>query len=143
MNESNVKAVHLLGRLSRVEAIEQIRHARFLVFPSESYENFPMAIVEAYACGVPVIAAKIGSTAEIVHDGITGMTFTPGNAAELVDRVRWAIANPDLMEEMGRRARAEFEVKYNATRNYEMLMKIYELALGRRIPEPVALPEAA
>jgi glycosyltransferase involved in cell wall biosynthesis len=143
-DSKQIKGVYFLGQRPRSEALDQIRSARFLVFPSESYENFPMCIVEAYACGVPVIAAKIGSTAEIVHDGVTGMTFKPGNAQELLDRVQWAMEHPDLLEEMGRRARTEFEVKYTASRNYGMLMNIYALALGRRqIDEPLAVPEVA
>ncbi len=141
---NNVKEVEFLGMRPRPEVIEQIRSARFVVFPSESYENFPMTIAEAYACGVPVIAAKVGSTAEIVHDGITGLTFTPGNAEELQQRVEWAMEHPDLMEEMGRRARTEFEVKYSAKRNYGMLMNIYECAMRRKsVPEQVTAFEAA
>jgi glycosyltransferase involved in cell wall biosynthesis len=141
---NQIKGVEFLGLMPRAEVIEQIRSARFLVFPSESYENFPMAIAEAYACGVPVIAAKIGSTAEIVHDGVTGLTFTPGNAEELRRRVEWAMEHPDLMEEMGRRARTEFEVKYSAKRNYAMLMNIYERALiGKAVWEQLAVSEAA
>jgi glycosyltransferase involved in cell wall biosynthesis len=139
-----IKQVYFLGQLPRAEALEQIRSARFLVFPSASYENFPMSIVEAYACGVPVVAAKVGSAAEIVHDGVTGMTYTPGSAQELLDRVEWALEHPDLLEEMGRRARTEFEVKYTANRNYGMLMNIYALALGRKqTEEPLAIPEVA
>ena len=135
---NHVKKVSFLGLRPRAEVIEEIRSARFLVFPSESYENFPMTIAESYACGVPVIASNIGSTAEIVHNGVTGLTFTPGNAHELRQCVDWAIEHPEQMEEMGHRARAEFEAKYSAKRNYEMLMDIYECALGgKMIPEPV------
>jgi glycosyltransferase involved in cell wall biosynthesis len=141
---NDIKNVEFLGIMPRTEAIEQIRGSRFVVFPSECYENFPMAIAEAYACGVPVIAAKIGSTAELVREGVTGLTFTPANAEELSDRVKWAIEHPDLLEEMGRRARTEFEMKYSAERNYRMLMNIYETALNAKpVPEPVAVPEAA
>jgi glycosyltransferase involved in cell wall biosynthesis len=129
--------------LKRAEAIEQIRSARFLVFPSESYESFPMTLVEAYACGVPVIAAKVGSAAEIVHEGVTGLMFTPGVAHELLERVEWALEHPDLLEEMGRRARTEFEVKYSASRNYGMLMDIYNLALRGCHNEILAIPEIA
>lgn len=141
---NDVKGVEFLGLMPRAEVMKQIRSARFVVFPSESYENFPMTIAESYACGVPVIASKIGSTAEIVHDGITGLTFTPGNAEELHERVEWAVEHPDLLEEMGRRARTEFEVKYSAQRNYGLLMNIYDFALGgKTVREPVAAFEAA
>jgi glycosyltransferase involved in cell wall biosynthesis len=143
----SVGGVHVLGRMTRDQVFQQLSSARFLVFPSECYENFPMAVVEAYSCGVPVIAAHVGSTAEIVHNGITGRTFAPGNAAELSERLTWADANPDLMEAMGRRARTEFEVKYSAERNYRMLMDVYRQALDTRdAQQPVGtvpLPDAA
>ncbi len=140
----NVKNVEFLGQMPRSQVLEQIRAARCLIFPSQYFENFPMTIVEAYANGVPVIASDIGSVAEIVHDGITGVTFAPGNAAELASRMEWAISNPDLLEEMGRRARAEYEVKYTAKRNYEMLMNIYQHALRRKLqPQLKAAFEAA
>jgi len=139
-----IKNVHIHGLVPRSQVLEQIRSARFLIFPSESYENFPMAIVESLACGVPVIASNIGSTAEIVRDGISGLTFAPGNAMDLLDRVEWAISHPNRLQEMGRGARSEFEAKYSATRNYEMLMRIYKTALGEATAtEPFAVPEVA
>jgi glycosyltransferase involved in cell wall biosynthesis len=140
----HIDNVHFYGLKPRTEAMEQVRSARFVVFPSGSYENFPMAIVEAYAMAVPVIATSIGSTAEIVRDGVTGLTFKPGSAAELQSRVEWATEHPDLLQEMGRRARAEFEMKYSATRNYEMLIRIYQSVLGTMpVAEPLAIPEVA
>jgi glycosyltransferase involved in cell wall biosynthesis len=141
---NNINTVEFIGLRPRAEVIEQIRSARFVVFPSETYENFPMTIAEAYACGVPVIASKVGSTAEIVHDGVTGLTFTPGNADELRQRVQWATEHPDRMEQMGQRARAEFEAKYSAKRNYRILMDIYEIASDRKsVREQVPAFDAA
>ena len=70
--------VRFLGRLSREAVIAAMHQASFLVFPAECYENFPLAIAEAFACGVPVIATRLGAMAEIVADGRTGLHFAAG-----------------------------------------------------------------
>jgi glycosyltransferase involved in cell wall biosynthesis len=69
---------------------------------------------------------------EIVTDGRTGLHFTPGDADDLAAKVEWAWAHPEEMAAMGRAARAEYEAKYTAERNYEMLMEIYTKAIAAR-----------
>jgi glycosyltransferase involved in cell wall biosynthesis len=120
------------GRLSRDETIAAVKNACVLVFPSECYENFPMSIAEAFACGVPVICSRLGTMEEIVADGRTGLHFEPGDPEDLAAKVEWAWSHPREMEEMGRQARAEYEAKYTAERNYEMLMEIYAKAIAAR-----------
>jgi glycosyltransferase involved in cell wall biosynthesis len=121
--------VRFFGQLPREEVIAALKGARFLVFTSEWYENFPMTIVEAFACGVPVICSRLGAMKEIVADGCTGLHFTPGNADDLAAKVEWAWAHPEEMTAMGRAARAEYEAKYTAERNYTLLMEVYQRAL--------------
>jgi len=58
--------------------------------------------------------------------------FTPGDPEELAAKVEWAWAHPEEMAAMGRAARAEYEAKYTAERNYPMLMEIYQRVLGAR-----------
>lgn len=60
-----------------------VRDARFIVVPSECYENNPMSIIEAYAIGTPVVGADIGGIPEIVPEGVTGFRFESRNAADL------------------------------------------------------------
>jgi glycosyltransferase involved in cell wall biosynthesis len=69
---------------------------------------------------------------EIVEDGRTGLHFTPGDPQDLAAKVEWAWTHPAEMEAMGRAARAEYEGKYTAERNYPMLMEIYRKALGAK-----------
>jgi glycosyltransferase involved in cell wall biosynthesis len=88
-----------------------------------------MTIIEAYACGLPVIASRLGVMQEIVHDGRTGLHFTPGDADDLARKVEWAWAHPDEMRKMGQNARAEYEAKYTAERNYKMLIDVYQQAI--------------
>ena len=127
---SNVK---LMGRQPHPQVLTALKRARFLVVPSDCYEAFPLAVVEAFATGVPVVASCLGAMAEIVYDRRTGLLFEPGNAEDLADKVNWLWSHPDESEAMGREARQEFELKYTAEQGYQGLMAIYnELIRARR-----------
>lgn len=132
MQRLSLVGVRFDGRLDHDAALNRIRHSRFLIFPSECYENCPMTILEAFAAGVPVIAAKRGAAEEMVEDGRTGLLFEPGNSGHLAEILNWAWRNPEEMESMGRAARAEFDRKYEPARNIEVLEEIYERAIANR-----------
>jgi glycosyltransferase involved in cell wall biosynthesis len=127
------------GHVSREEISRLMKDSSFLIFPSRWYEGFPMTIAEAYACGTPVIASRLGAMAEIIDDGSTGLHFTPGDADDLARKVEWASAHPKEMRDMGRNARMEYETKYTAERNYKMLIDVYQQAIQEaRKPQPVS-----
>jgi len=107
--------------------------ARFLVWPSEGYyETFGLVAIEAFAFGIPVIASRTGAMAEIVANHQTGLHFTAGDSEDLASKVAWAWTHPNEMQVMGRNARCEYEAKYTAERNYEMLVDIYQRAMLNR-----------
>lgn len=119
-----------LGFLSRDEIIGKMRAAAFLIVPSVCYEQLPTTILEAYSSGLPVIASRLGALIDIVQDGVTGLLFDPGDAADLAAKISWARAHPEEMKRMGRAARAEYEAKYTPSINYQMLVEIYEDAIA-------------
>jgi glycosyltransferase involved in cell wall biosynthesis len=119
-----------LGYRTLDDIMARMRTAQFLVVPSICYENSPRTIVEAYSCGLPVIASRLGALVDIVKDGVTGLLFNPGDAADLAAKIAWAEWHPDQMHRMGRAARAEYEAKYTPQRNYKLLMDIYDDAIG-------------
>jgi len=129
LSQRNNPAIEYLGSKSRCHVLELIAYANFLVLPSCCYENFPVVIGEAFSLGIPVIASRLGAMAEIVEDGKTGLLFTPGDAEDLAAKVEWAWNHPAEMAEMGKAARREYEEKYTAERNYQMLMEIYQKAI--------------
>ena len=94
-----------------------------------------MTIVEAFACGLPVIASRLGTMGEVVEDGRTGLLFTPGDATDLAAKVEWARSHPLEMAEMGRAARNTFEASYTAPRNLELLVSVYHRAIDARRQE--------
>jgi glycosyltransferase involved in cell wall biosynthesis len=131
VNMQGLNGVEILGRRAHEEILQLMSHSRFLVFPSEWYETFGLTIVEAFACGLPVIVPRLGAMAEIVEHGRTGLHFEPGNAEELAASVEWAWTHEKELIDMGKNARLEYELKYTAERNYEMLMQVYDLAKQR------------
>ncbi len=122
----------VLGRTAPEAVATEMARAAFLVMPSESYETFGLVIVEAFCQGLPVIASRLGSMAEIVEDGVTGLHFTPGDAADLAAKVRWAADHPEDMRRMGANARRVYEEKYTPEENYKQLIAIYEQAIENK-----------
>jgi glycosyltransferase involved in cell wall biosynthesis len=122
--------IEYLGQISGTRVLEEMKGARFVIFPSELYENFPLTLCEAFACGVPVLASNIGAMQEIVANDETGIHFQAGNADDLAGKVLRAWTERDEMRRMGKRARIEFEDKYTAELNYSRLMEIYQSVLS-------------
>lgn len=120
--------IEFMGSRSRDEVLAVVGNALFQLVPSVCYEGFPMVVLEAFASGTPVIASRIGSLAEIVHDGETGLHFEAGNPADLARKASRLASSPDLVGRMGAKARSIFEQNYTAEQSFRMLMEIYEHA---------------
>jgi glycosyltransferase involved in cell wall biosynthesis len=130
------------GRVPPHETKAAVKNARFLILPSECYENFPMTIVEAFACGTPVICSRLGAMEEIVKDEWTGLQFQAGNPEDLASKVNWAWYHRARMACMGKQARQEFERMYTAESNYSVLMALYDRVLRQGSPAQCFLPSA-
>lgn len=120
--------VGFLGSLSYEPTMALLRRARFLIVPSESYETFGRVAVEALACGTPLIASRLGALKEIIEPGSTGVQFRPGDPDDLAAVIRWAMANPRQMAEMGRRGRKSYERRYAPGAALGSLIDIYDRA---------------
>ena len=89
-----------------------------------------MTLVEAFACGTPVLGSNLGGVREIVKDGHNGLHFQTGDAGDLASKVEWAWSQPAALAAMGRAARQDFEQLYTAETNYKRLLQIYEKAIA-------------
>jgi glycosyltransferase involved in cell wall biosynthesis len=79
------KSVRWLGPVNHEQKAELLRHAAALLFPIQWDEPFGLVMIEAMACGTPVVGVKRGSVGEVVTQGVTGYTgAAPGELAELV-----------------------------------------------------------
>jgi glycosyltransferase involved in cell wall biosynthesis len=124
--------IRWLGATSREAAIEAMRGAYALVFPSLCYENFPGVLAEAQAASLPVIASRLGSGGEIVSDGGFGLLFDTGDAASLAAAVTALQQDPAQRAELSRRARARYEETLTPAQCHARLLGIYERALEHR-----------
>ena len=75
--------VSFVGYVSGAAMQALLDAAHCLLIPSLWYENAPVAVVEAAAQNLPVIASRIGGLPEFVEDGRTGLLFEPGHATQL------------------------------------------------------------
>ena len=121
----NLSNVTFAGWRSRGEILSAMKSASLLITPSLWYEGFPMTVVEAFACGIPVICSRLGGLREIVEDGSTGLHFNPGDAEDLAVKLDLLWTQPAQLAAMGRAAREEYKRNYTAERNYELMMQIY------------------
>lgn len=83
-----VKNVFYAGFRSGNEMTALIKQAKFVLFPSEWYENCPFSVMEAQRYGTPVLAAAIGGTTELIKPEVTGEFFPPGDTDELTAKIK-------------------------------------------------------
>lgn len=130
VKSKNLAGVEILGFATNDEYRKLMQEASFLLVPSRCYENFPRIVAESYAFGKPVIASRLGSLAEIVNDGESGLLFEAGNAVEFAQRINRLATNHVERQSMGRNARRLYETRYDETHNYAILMDIYRSAIA-------------
>jgi glycosyltransferase involved in cell wall biosynthesis len=119
--------VELLGHRAPEEILRLMRGARVVVFPSLVYETFGRVLAEAFACGVPVVASRLGAMAEVVEDGITGRLFEPGDPRALAAAVHEVVGPGHAAMRVA--ARSAYEEHYTARSNLDQLLAIYDRAL--------------
>ncbi len=93
------------------------------------YEPFGMVALEAAAAGTPLVVANTGGLREIVEHGITGLTFAPGNPADLADAVTAVLSDEILARRLTRDARAVLERDYSWTTIAARTVEAYQRAV--------------
>ncbi|MFH1171540.1 MAG: glycosyltransferase family 4 protein [bacterium] len=124
-----LRNVELLGNQSGDALNGLYDGARCVVVPSRCYENFPLAILEAYAHGKPVVAADHGGMRELVEEGATGYRFSPGS----VDGLRAALSR--LMNDQAEAQRIggnahNYVAQFSRDQFYSQLMNVYASVLA-------------
>jgi glycosyltransferase involved in cell wall biosynthesis len=125
----NLANVGFTGWLKREEVQSMMKEAAFVIAASTWYEPFGLILAESFACGTPVLGARIGAIESMLHDGVTGLHFTPGDAQGLADKATWAWEHPTELALMGKAARKTYEDHYTSEINYKLLMNIYASAI--------------
>lgn len=122
--------VEFVGEINEREKAKFLGEASALLFPIDWPEPFGIVMIEAMACGTPVIAFRKGSAPEIIDEGVSGF---------VVDDIAEAVAAVERIGEFGRaRARSSFERRFGIERVASDYLKIYGNLPGVRSARRVA-----
>ena len=123
--------VRYIARPSRTELIALYQGAACFAL-SSAEEGFGMVLIEAMACGVPVVATRCGGPDGIVTDGEDGFLVPLDDAAAMADRLHRLLTDGELNRRMGLRARATMEQRFSETVTARAFLDAYADLLSRR-----------
>jgi glycosyltransferase involved in cell wall biosynthesis len=118
--------IEFIGEIGERDKAEFLGKAAALLFPIDWPEPFGLVMIEAFACGTPVVAFGRGSVPEVVEDGVTG--FIVEDEAEALA----AVARLDRLDR--RRIRHEFERRFTSRRMAENYLNLYRLLTPPSVP---------
>jgi len=111
------------------DLVEYYRASTVYVAPT-LYENLPIRLLEAMACGVPVVASDVCAIPEVIDNGVNGMLIQPSSVIELADATCCLLGDPNLRRKMGDNARKtvleRFDWNVNAARTAEVYRRILD-----------------
>ena len=115
--------VQFIGEINEQQKVDFLGQALALMFLIDWPEPFGLSMIEAMACGTPVLAMRRGSVEEVVEDGLTG---------HIVDSIEEAIVTLPRVMALDRRAvRGRFEERFTATRMANDYLRVYNSLLAR------------
>ena len=129
-------SIHIRSAVTGAEKIELFRSADIFVYPSY-HEGMPMAVIEAMACGLPIVATQVGGLPDLVCPPLNGLLVPAGRPDQLAEAIRQLVADPPLRYSMQaesfRRAQDDFDIEKLVVR----LLGIYQSVLLPRQKDPV------
>ena len=114
----------------RTDIPEVMRASEVVVLPSIYGENLPTVLMEAGACGRPVVASDVGGIGDIVVDGVTGLLAAPGDSAGVARAVNELLDDPARADALGRAARERIVARFSAHVWAANLRAVYQRAIA-------------
>lgn len=102
-----------------------LQQATLFVLPSFS-EGLSNVLLEAMACGLPVVATRVGGTVDLVQDGVNGILVEPDNAGQLYQAMKKILQNKDLAKALGVQARKTAVEKFSLESVTEQYVSLYQ-----------------
>jgi len=121
-------AVDFCGTLDRDQIAALLRSSAVMVNPSR-VDNMPNSVLEAMACGVPVVSTRVGGVPFIVRDGVTGLLITAGDERTMADAVISILRNRELSSRLRDAALGEVQ-QYAWPRVKQRWIDVYASALS-------------
>jgi len=115
---------------SRDALVQAYQEAAVCILPSV-WENFPYSLLEAMACGTPVVATDCGGFPELIEDGVSGFLVTVDDSEALASRIGEMLANPKLRADIGTNARKRVEELFSVAQVLPSMVSAYEHVISR------------
>lgn len=125
---NHMENVILLGQMSRNDLMQHLATSKALIVPSIWYEGFPLTMIEAFSCGIPIIGSHLGNIAVVIDDMEDGLLFNPGDAGHLMAQIERLSKDAGLYRHLKEGAKQKYLTQYTEKQNYECLLKIYDIA---------------
>jgi colanic acid/amylovoran biosynthesis glycosyltransferase len=131
--------VYLRGALPNPAILAEYgRHDLFVlasvVAPNGDRDGIPVVMMEAGACGLPLVSTAVSGIPELVRHGKTGLLAPPEDARSLADAITTLAANPLLRQELGEAARALVQEEYNIAINAQRLVECFRSSVATSLP---------
>ena len=123
--------MRFLGRLPAEALSSLLRGAAVSVVPSRWYENQPLAVLEAFASGLPVVGTDLGGIPELIEPGVDGTRVPANDPVALADALRPMVDDPALAFRMGASAREKAVRDFGPIRHLERVTAAYDEAIAR------------
>lgn len=123
-----VSQVRFLGFQTQEQVLSLQRASDLFVLPSLS-EGIPVSLMEAMACGIPVIATSVRGVPELVINKHTGLLVPPKAPTAIAEAIRWIVEHPEEVEAMTERARQKVVEEFNRERCTEQLIGLWKEAI--------------
>jgi glycosyltransferase involved in cell wall biosynthesis len=129
LSEKSDKKIEILGYKNASELYSLIQNSAFVIVPSIWYENNPLAVVESFSIGKPVIGSSIGGVPELLQDG-RGILFEPQNEESLSNAISEALAlTPQRYLDMSNSCLEFAQREFSPQKHYESLIRAYNSAI--------------
>lgn len=119
-----------LGYLKDSSKLIEYYRAQSVYVAPTLYENLPIRVLEAMACGVPVVASNVCAIPEIIQDGLNGFLVNPGSIRELAEKISALLADPRMRRRMGLSARKTVIEKFDWNVNALKISDFYHQILN-------------
>jgi len=122
---NNLKNVEFVGYKSGDILQKLVSNAKFVIIPSECYDNSPLVIYESFSMGKPVIGSNMGGIPELIDHEENGLHFEVGDDNKLAQSINFLLDHPELIRQYGKNARKKAEREFSSENHYQKLISLY------------------
>jgi glycosyltransferase involved in cell wall biosynthesis len=125
IEEKGLINIHFIGKKNGDELEKVISNSRFVMIPSIWYDNLPNTALESFFYSKPVLASRIGSLPELVHDGENGFLFEAGNHDDLMQKIK-ILDDDELVLRLGKNSKKLLKQGFSENMHYQNLISLFQ-----------------